>query len=45
MFQSDRKPALLAAIGAVLLSATCVLAAAGPVQAADSRPALTALRY
>lgn len=45
MFQSDRKPALLAAIGAVILSATCVLAVAGPVQAADSRAAPTALRY
>jgi len=46
MFQSDRKHVILSSIGALLLSATCVVAAVGPARAAETTgTATTALRY
>ncbi|WP_276205476.1 hypothetical protein [Sphingomonas montana] len=43
MFQSDARHAILSAIGALLLSATCVPAAVGPAPAHSA--GATALRY
>ncbi|HEX8446178.1 MAG TPA: hypothetical protein VF649_06140 [Sphingomonas sp.] len=45
MFHSDLKHVILSSIGALLLSATCVVAAVGPARAADTAGAATALRY
>ena len=45
MFQSDRKHVILSSIGALLLSATCVIAAIGPAGTVHGHAARTALRY
>jgi hypothetical protein len=45
MFQSDRYHVILSTIGALLLSATCVVAAVGPARALADTAGATALRY